>query len=131
MNKARVSGVENPARPHLDFSSSLGRFFHTNLRPPDHNDDADHRASESIQLGGAFQRRSEEHTSELQSLRHLVCRLLLLFRSRSEAHTSELQSLRHLACRRLLETTTGTGALAPAEARTTPVTWPSTRLSQR
>src|SRR5947199_3513710 len=24
-----------------------------------------------------FQRRSEEHTSELQSLRHLVCRLLL------------------------------------------------------
>src|SRR5262245_63264809 len=25
----------------------------------------------------AFSRRSEEHTSELQSLRHLVCRLLL------------------------------------------------------
>src|ERR1035438_12264 len=25
----------------------------------------------------AFQERSEEHTSELQSLRHLVCRLLL------------------------------------------------------
>src|ERR1039458_5440373 len=30
--------------------------------------------------------RSEEHTSELQSLRHLVCRLLL----GSEEHTSEL-----------------------------------------
>src|ERR1035438_10706390 len=42
--------------------------------------------------------RSEEHTSELQSLRHLVCRLLL----RSEKHTSELQSLRHLVCRLLL-----------------------------
>src|SRR5437899_4764212 len=27
--------------------------------------------------GGAFVARSEEHTSELQSLRHLVCRLLL------------------------------------------------------
>src|SRR5262245_38270706 len=27
--------------------------------------------------GGAFDERSEEHTSELQSLRHLVCRLLL------------------------------------------------------
>src|SRR5436853_5421346 len=27
--------------------------------------------------GGAHPRRSEEHTSELQSLRHLVCRLLL------------------------------------------------------
>src|SRR5258705_9036069 len=26
---------------------------------------------------GAFEHRSEEHTSELQSLRHLVCRLLL------------------------------------------------------
>src|ERR1039458_5669442 len=42
--------------------------------------------------------RSEEHTSELQSLRHLVCRLI-----RSEEHTSELQSLRHLVCRLLLE----------------------------
>src|ERR1039458_10701689 len=49
--------------------------------------------------------RSEEHTSELQSLRHLVCRLLLeekisrpprLGDVRSEEHTSELQSLRHL-----------------------------------
>src|SRR5205814_8628733 len=29
------------------------------------------------QLGEPSQRRSEEHTSELQSLRHLVCRLLL------------------------------------------------------
>src|ERR1035441_9964101 len=28
-------------------------------------------------LGGSGGRRSEEHTSELQSLRHLVCRLLL------------------------------------------------------
>src|ERR1035438_10580180 len=27
--------------------------------------------------GSEFQHRSEEHTSELQSLRHLVCRLLL------------------------------------------------------
>src|ERR1035441_10910410 len=44
--------------------------------------------------------RSEEHTSELQSLRHLVCRLLL----EKEEHTSELQSLRHLVCRLLLET---------------------------
>src|SRR5258705_864727 len=43
--------------------------------------------------------RSEEHTSELQSLRHLVCRLLL----GKKKHTSELQSLRHLVCRLLLE----------------------------
>src|ERR1035438_4940035 len=43
--------------------------------------------------------RSEEHTSELQSLRHLVCRLLL----EKKKHTCELQALRHLVCRLLLE----------------------------
>src|SRR3989339_1407485 len=41
---------------------------------------------------------SEEHTSELQSLTNLVCRLI-----RSEEHTSELQSLTNLVCRLLLE----------------------------
>src|SRR5258706_8455324 len=43
--------------------------------------------------------RSEEHTSELQSLTNLVCRLLL----GTEKHTSELQSLTNLVCRLLLE----------------------------
>src|SRR5262245_62616847 len=43
--------------------------------------------------------RSEEHTSELQSLRHLVCRLLL----EKKEHTFELQSLRHLVSRLLIE----------------------------
>src|SRR3989304_9479447 len=43
--------------------------------------------------------RSEEHTSELQSRLHLVCRLLL------EKHTTELQSRLHLVCRLLLEKT--------------------------
>src|ERR1039458_312630 len=56
-----------------------------------------------LPAGGAEIHRSEEHTSELQSLRHLVCRLLLeQYRSRSEEHTSELQSLRHLVCGLLL-----------------------------
>src|ERR1039458_9313277 len=49
------------------------------------------------QNGGS---RSEEHTSELQSLRHLVCRLLL----GKKENTYELQSLRHIVCRLLLET---------------------------
>src|SRR5947199_3385348 len=31
----------------------------------------------ALENGRHFDRRSEEHTSELQSLRHLVCRLLL------------------------------------------------------
>src|SRR2546425_2319896 len=47
---------------------------------------------------GGSSRRSEEHTSELQSLAYLVCRII-----RSEEHTSELQSLAYLVCRLLLE----------------------------
>src|SRR2546427_4548749 len=43
-------------------------------------------------------RRSEEHTSELQSQSNLVCRLLI-----AEEHTSELQSQSNLVCRLLLE----------------------------
>src|SRR5690349_23498861 len=48
--------------------------------------------------------RSEEHTSELQSRRDLVCRLLLEKKKRerrSEEHTSELQSHVKLLCRLL------------------------------
>src|SRR5437899_4308818 len=37
--------------------------------------------------GGSSLPRSEEHTSELQSLRHLVCRLLL--EKKKSAHTDE------------------------------------------
>src|SRR5437899_4115566 len=33
--------------------------------------------------------RSEEHTSELQSLRHLVCRLLLEKKKKTQKHRSE------------------------------------------
>src|SRR2546422_8477036 len=47
---------------------------------------------------GIDEARSEEHTSELQSRLHLVCRLLL-----AKKHTSELQSRLHLVCRLLLE----------------------------
>src|SRR3990170_6403618 len=51
----------------------------------------------------AQRQRSEEHTSELQSPDHLVCRLLLEKNQkcvlRSEEHTSELQSPDHLVCR--------------------------------
>src|SRR5258705_6954086 len=35
------------------------------------------RIDKTAQVTGAAHARSEEHTSELQSLRHLVCRLLL------------------------------------------------------
>src|SRR3989449_2096020 len=51
--------------------------------------------------------RSEEHTSELQSRLHLVCRLLL----GTKEHTSELQSRLHLVCRLLLESKKHTSEL--------------------
>src|SRR5262245_32300392 len=38
---------------------------------------ADQRKAEAAERDRNYQERSEEHTSELQSLRHLVCRLLL------------------------------------------------------
>src|SRR5258705_3968620 len=45
--------------------------------------------------------RSEEHTSELQSLRHLVCRLLLEKKKTTLAHSIQLQrSIRCSACNR-------------------------------
>src|ERR1039458_10494728 len=66
-------------------------------RRPLRDDPARHRFSRLDRLDALD--RSEEHTSELQSLRHLVCRL----RFRKEEHTSELQSLRHIVCRLLLE----------------------------
>src|SRR2546425_3628721 len=50
-------------------------------------------------LSALNEMRSEEHTSELQSLAYLVCRLLL----ETEEHTSELQSLAYVVCRLLLE----------------------------
>src|SRR5258708_20671913 len=53
----------------------------------------------SQQISELKSKRSEEHTSELQSPDHLVCRLLL----EKKKHTSELQSPDHLLCRLLLD----------------------------
>src|SRR5947199_2398831 len=50
------------------------------------------------------QRRSEEHTSELQSLRHLVCRLL---REKKRQPATPLPAVRAEACRPPGPATTG------------------------
>src|SRR2546425_5549369 len=42
--------------------------------------------------------RSEEHTSELQSLAYLVCRLLLEKKKRFTTYTSHLSTARHRRC---------------------------------
>src|ERR1039458_10756732 len=56
--------------------------------------------------GTRRRRRSEEHTSELQSLRHLVCRLLLEKKKKDEHRTeqpkSELKFPKSPACRHQL-----------------------------
>src|SRR5262245_63924524 len=64
-------------------------------------DAADHR----LQLVGGDQRRvdrdarrSEEHTSELQSLRHLVCRLLLEKKKNKKKDDSNLHQHRDSTC---------------------------------
>src|SRR5258705_5778265 len=44
--------------------------------------------SPASRRGGYPASRSEEHTSELQSLRHLVCRLLLVKKKRAEMPSS-------------------------------------------
>src|SRR2546422_6365434 len=61
---------------------------------------------------GIDEARSEEHTSELQSRLHLVCRLIL-----AKKHTSELQSRLHLVCRLLLEKKKKPNAMTPQPYR--------------
>src|SRR4051794_41415249 len=45
--------------------------------------------------GGRGSARSEEHTSELQSPVHLVCRLLLEKKKKKNTEISTIQSMRH------------------------------------
>src|SRR5438045_5020661 len=47
------------------------------ISPPDHCHDTRTADTLAVSTPGDRAERSEEHTSELQSLRHLVCRLLL------------------------------------------------------
>src|SRR5205814_10706584 len=73
---------------HFDFDRQPWPCGTCNVPPrrltapsPDRNrglTDSQHRGSAAIRSGSnGSASRSEEHTSELQSLRHLVCRLLL------------------------------------------------------
>src|ERR1039458_2764017 len=60
----------DPTRPEIQPSLDLDR-------DPILSPDAEDNAGVNPSLPVAGDKRSEEHTSELQSLRHLVCRLLL------------------------------------------------------
>src|SRR5258705_6905228 len=52
------------------------------------------RQSHPERSEGAMIRRSEEHTSELQSLRHLVCRLLLEKKKKDQYSSRDAHSAR-------------------------------------
>src|SRR5262245_64737118 len=51
----------------------------------------DHQRAPPVRRGGHH--RSEEHTSELQSLRHLVCRLLLEKKKKKKENKTKLKTI--------------------------------------
>src|SRR6202522_807301 len=73
--------IRRPPRSTLFPYTTL---FRSALRPGQHQDGLEHVDEVEVEA----QRRSEEHTSELQSRRHLVCRLLLEKRDGRRATTS-------------------------------------------
>src|SRR5438045_8144126 len=50
-----------------------------------------------------FRSRSEEHTSELQSLRHLVCRLLLEKKKKKQKHEKQKKKLNTLTRKSIVQ----------------------------
>src|ERR1035441_2714780 len=82
--RSRASPLNPPRRAKGDLLFYEQRYRHAN---PDGDDDPPHRraphsARRTRPADSAQNRhRSEEHTSELQSLRHLVCRLLFVKRA--------------------------------------------------
>src|SRR3712207_7322652 len=70
----RVGGVPHPGRP------DPGKRRTTGARP-------DGSPAAQLLRPGASDRRSEEHTSELQSRQYLVCRLLLEKKKKTQIKT--------------------------------------------
>src|SRR5262245_62882270 len=72
----RAGGAEDPARVVVPDRGPTGAAFS--------------RSGAAARGSRRARRRSEEHTSELQSLRHLVCRLLLeKKKKKSKKHTEQ------------------------------------------
>src|SRR2546430_11207941 len=67
--------------------------FRDGVDPTHHPRAADGRAlvaGDGVRVQGGAGRRSEEHTSELQSQSNIVCRLLLEKKKRARQHTTSL-----------------------------------------
>src|SRR5947199_4340707 len=76
--------IRRPPRSTLFPYTTLFRFHRFSSRDRGRRDDT------YSGCGGASGR-SEEHTSELQSLRHLVCRLLLEKKKKNKTYSNELR----------------------------------------
>src|SRR5438046_7631818 len=107
----RPPGIDNPRRPHgtnpvhlaeavrrvLDEVKDLVAKGLDELPGVDGPDAANHSRGEVLlnALDGRRRRRSEEHTSELQSLTNLVCRLLLEKKKKKKKQTSNQNNTEH------------------------------------
>src|SRR5262245_64416601 len=70
-----MKGFHHPAGSQQAFLTGLAQLY--NLVPYQRRAKHASQCGVEVEGGRLPSRRSEEHTSELQSLRHLVCRLLL------------------------------------------------------
>src|SRR5687767_15252247 len=71
-----VAAFTNLTQDHLDYHGTMERYFDAKRRLFDGQLGEPPRTS-VINVDDEYGKRSEEHTSELQSLAYLVCRLLL------------------------------------------------------
>src|SRR5947199_4359015 len=90
--------AKKPERVNVDFFATSSEALHSGYRPclRCHPMDPDQSPPKLIaRLRAEVDRaRSEEHTSELQSLRHLVCRLLLEKKKKKKiTHLSIIRTL--------------------------------------
>src|SRR5258705_7351171 len=88
--------IRRPPRSTLFPYTTL---FRSLIGHPQKRRDESGRLSQ-LRIGrGAVDQRSEEHTSELQSLRHLVCRLLLEKKKKNEVPRSRNRQCTNVAAR--------------------------------
>src|SRR5258705_1491859 len=83
--------IRRPPRSTLFPYTTLFRSGERRNRPADHGSLPPLRAPHKDY-------RSEEHTSELQSLRHLVCRLLLEKKKKMNENIASVKSAHALQC---------------------------------
>src|SRR5205814_5789027 len=74
---ARITPVPKPPRPPITAAPRPSAPTAARVGASSSNLAARYRARPAVAVDRHVRERSEEHTSELQSLRHLVCRLLL------------------------------------------------------